>query len=84
MLVRKLYLVILTHKNSHGYYKIILIESEILIAESIKIAQVFNDKFESVTDFLHLFNWPCGSLESNDDQIIKSLLNFRITQISTR
>ena len=68
-----------SNKHSFGESKISLNESGELLTENIKIAKTFNSYFESVTDYLELFDWPLQSNFSCNkvQNIIKSFSNHR-------
>ena len=64
-------------KHSFGDSKIILNENSEILTKNMKIAKAFNLCFESVTDFLELFDWLLQSNVSGDkvQNIIKNFSN---------
>ena len=58
-----------SNKYNSGDSKIFLTENEEIINEKTKAADVFNSYFESVTESLHLFNWPLEPYDQVKDLV---------------
>ena len=62
--------------HSKGNCNIVLIEKNELLLKNQKVADMFNSHFQSITNFLDLFEWALGSTDQIYDSVGRIIDSF--------